>query len=109
MLRKCSYTYRERELPNGLLLVLKLKALYFRAQRVRTESRIVGRRLRHNDGEFLAAVTTTYIGGAEESAKQIGKGLKHHVSCIMAESVIESLEMVEVEEKNGDGLLLASS
>ena len=27
----------------------------------------------------------------------------------MAESVIESLEMVEVEEKNGDGLLLATS
>ena len=27
----------------------------------------------------------------------------------MAESIIESLEVVEVEEKNGDGLLLATS
>src|SRR6266851_2766225 len=108
MLRKRSYTDGERELPNSLLLILQAKVLYFRAQRVRTDSRIAGRRLRQNDGEFLAAIAAAYIGGAKEIAKQIGKGLEHHVSCVVAESIIESLEMVEVEKKNGDGLLLAT-
>src|ERR1700680_233279 len=109
MLRKRSYTYRECHLPKGPLLILKPKALYFGAQRVRTESRVVGRRFGQNNGEFLAAIAAAYIGGAKEIAKQIGKGLEHHVSCVMAESIIESLEMIEVEEKNGDGLPLATS
>ena len=41
MFGKRGYTYRKRELPKSLLLILKPKALYFGAQRVRTDCRVL--------------------------------------------------------------------
>src|SRR5882672_4810447 len=109
MLRKRSHTYREGKRAKILLLVLQPQALYLSAQCVRTESRVVGRRLRQDNSELLATIAAAYVGSAKESAKQVGKGLEHHVSCIMAERIIEPLEMVEVEKKNGQSQLLAAS
>lgn len=55
------------------------------------------------NGELLTAITAAYVGGAKEITKQIGQGLEHHVAGLMAENIVEFLEVVE--EKNGNGLL----
>ena len=44
----------------------------------------------------------------KKDAEQIGKGLQHHVSRVMAENIVESLEMVKVEEKDSQRLLFAA-
>ena len=37
MFRKRRYTYRDRKLPDSLLLIVQAQTFYFRAQRVRTD------------------------------------------------------------------------
>src|SRR5579859_3284117 len=75
MLRERGYACRQCERSESLLLILQPKALYFGTQRVRTNSRVLRRGLRQDDGELLTAVAATYIGRTKEGAKQVGKGL----------------------------------
>jgi hypothetical protein len=101
VLRKRSYASRERKWAKGLLLVLQPQVRYLGAQRVRADSRALGWWLRQDNGELLATIAAAYIGGAKESAKEVRKRLEHHIARIMTEGIIEPLEVVEVEEKNG--------
>ena len=64
---------------------------------------------RQDNRELLAAIAAAYVRVAEEGAEQISNRLLHHVSRVMTENVVESLEMVKVEEKNGQRLLFAGS
>ena len=41
MFRKRGHAYRERQLPERLLLILQAEALYFRAQHIRTNGRVL--------------------------------------------------------------------
>src|SRR5258708_29145517 len=64
---------------------------------------------RQDNRELLAAIAAAYIRVAEEEAEQISNRLLHHVSGVMTENFVESLEMVKVEEKNGQRLLFAGA
>src|ERR1700722_7803139 len=101
MFWKCRHSHRNGEQPQRLLLILQPQILNFRAQGVCAGSRVPCGRLGQDDREFFPSVAAADVGGAKEIAKQVSQGLEHQIARIMAESVIESLEVVEVEKKNG--------
>src|ERR1700722_312605 len=108
MLWKRGDSHRNSELSQRLLSIVQRETFHFRTQGVRTDSSVLRCRLGKKNGELLAAIAAAYVCGTKEIAKQVGQRLEHHVPGIVSERVIESLEVIEIEKEDCDGLSLAT-
>ena len=53
--------------------------------------------------EFLAAQAADNVGGAERLARDLGEELQHCITGRVSASVVDGLEVVEVEDEHADG------
>jgi len=64
----------------------------------------VGRGVWQQQGEFVAAQSVDLVGPAYDLAHAFGNPLQQQVATVMAETVIDFLETVQVQEEQGQGL-----
>ena len=62
-------------------------------------------RLRQHQGEFFTAVTRRQVDVPDGKLQQLSDGLEHFVAGLVAVRVVDLLEVIEVDEEDGQGAL----
>ena len=62
----------------------------------------------HDDDEFLAAIAAGQIDAADIGGDAVGEFLEHFVADVVAVAVIDRLEVVDVENEEGERLARAA-
>jgi hypothetical protein len=78
-----------------------------RANPLHHRQRHVERRARHRHQEFLAAPATERVRGSQRGTRQPRELAQHLVAAGMAAAVVDGLEVIEIDERDGQRLARA--
>ena len=107
MLRKASHADGESDRSQRVVLVLYGQFLCLFAQRVGSYGGVLGGRFGQDNAKLLSSITANHIVHPEKFAKQVCNRSQNQITRIVAEGIVEALEVIEVDEQDRYGMVLA--
>jgi hypothetical protein len=100
MLGETSRPYGNGDSSKELALVLQSQPLQLGSKGIGANHGGLRGGVRKDNGKLFPSVSATYISSTEESAKDVGNGTKHKVTCVMPKRVVKSFEVIEVNQQD---------